>query len=85
MKKFKKDLSCFTDLPSMLRDVFKRLYFENCGVVRAQIPPKNKVKKYKINLKSSSLDDQSTHQMNLQSIDSQLVEYFIHGGEIIEI
>ena len=85
MKKFKRDLSCFTDLPSMLRDIYTWLYFESSPIVRSQIPPKNLVKKYKIVLKNNSLDGQLTHQVNLRNIDNELIDYFINGGEIVEM
>ncbi len=82
MKKYKRDLSRFTGLFPMLTDVFNRLFFETSGEVRSQIPGKRSVKNHFDILKSNSLDDQLTHQMNLKNIDSQLVDYFIHGGEI---
>ena len=85
MKKFKRDLSRFTELSVMLTDIFSRMYFENSPIVRSQIPGKKSVKKYKIILKSNSLDDQLSHQINLKNIDNELVDYFIHGGEIEEM
>ena len=85
MKKFKRDLSRFTELSVMLTDIYSRMYFETSPVVRSQIPTKNSVKKYKIILKSNSLDDQLSHQINLKNIDNELVDYFIHGGEIVEM
>ena len=85
MKKFKRDLSRFTDLSSMLHDIYSRMYFESSPEVRSQIPPKNSVKKHKIFLKSNSLDDQLSHTINMKNIDDELVDYFIHGGEIEEM
>ena len=84
MKKFKRDLSCQTNLPSLLTDAYSRMYFESSPIVRSQIPVKNQVKKYKMILKGNDVDDQSSHQINFENIDYELVSYFIKGGEIVE-
>ena len=85
MKKFKKDLSRFTDSHSLLTDIYNRLYWRNSGLVR-KYEPKKKIKK-RIDLKSNSLQDQLQHHIDLETDDDKLINFFIKGGktDVIQI
>ena len=64
-----------------LRDVYKRLFWQNSPLIR-KYERKTKSKKNKIApLKSNNLDDQLSHHIALKT-DDQLVDYFINGGEV---
>ena len=80
LKRFKKYLSRFTGLGPHLKDVYKRLFWQNSPLIR-KYERKTKSKKNKIApLKSNSLDDQLSHHIALKT-DDQLIDYFINGGQ----
>ena len=82
LKRFKKYLSRFTGLGPHLKDVYKRLFWQNSPLIRKYERKTKSKKNKKISpLKSNSLDDQLSHHIALKT-DDQLVDYFINGGEV---
>ena len=79
-------MSRFTGLGPHLRDVYKRLYWQNSPLIRKHFlkyEKKTKSDKNKLApLQSNSLDDQLSHHIALQKSDDQLIDYFINGGEV---
>ena len=65
----------------MLNDIYYRLYWNNSGLVR-KYEPNTTPKKGHIVLKSNSLIDQLQLQIDLETIDNELINYFIYGGEV---
>ena len=66
----------------MLRDIYYRLYWNNHGLVRKYEPQSTIPKKGRITLKSNSLIDQLQLHNDLETLDNQIINYFIHGGEL---